>query len=206
MKNPFSHYLIRVIDDDEALLKAMKLSLELDGWQTAVYKDAETFLESDNNEMPGCLILDYLMPGATGIELQRLLVEQGVLLPTIFLTAHAEVPVVIKAFQQGAVDFLLKPVDPELLTATIIKAVEREEEIIEQQRANSPLNLYSQLTEHQKKVASLVAQGLTCSIIGERLGKSRRTIERHRGNVLRILRVSTPKELSNLLMQIKNSS
>ncbi|MVX57513.1 hypothetical protein E5987_09935 [Parasutterella sp. NM82_D38] len=86
------------------------------------------------------------------------------------------------------------------MTAAIIKAVERE------QKENSPLNLYSQLTEHQKKVVSLVAKGLTCSIIGERLGKSRRTIERHRGNVLRILRVDTPEELNNILAQISNGS
>lgn len=80
--------LIRVVDDDEALLKAIKFSLELDGFSVATYGSAEAFLENDDLERSGCIILDYQMPGLNGIEVQRLLSEQEIILPIIFLTAH----------------------------------------------------------------------------------------------------------------------
>jgi FixJ family two-component response regulator len=203
MSLDFSRYLIRVIDDDRGLLEAMRMSLELDGWNVATYGSADDFLDSDDNEMPGCLILDYQMPGMNGIELQAHLVDQGVLLPIVFLSAHAEVKVVIKAFKEGACDFLLKPVDPEELTVALVKAIEKNEDIRRSQESLSPEHLYDAMTDQQKQVARLVAQNLTCAVIGERLGKSRRTIERHRGNVMRQLRVATPAELRALLESIR---
>lgn len=197
------NYRIRIVDDDKALLQAMKLSLELDGWIVETYASAMSFLEQDDNEILGCLILDYQMPEINGIELQQLLIDQGVTLPIIFLTAHAEVNVVIKAFKEGAYDFLLKPVDPDVLSNTIIKSIEKNEEFKKNLAKATPLTLYSLLTDQQKQVARLVAQGLTCAVIGERLGKSRRTIERHRGNVMRQMKVSSPQQLRKLLQDIQ---
>ena len=196
--------LIRVVDDDEALLKAIKFSLELDGFSVATYGSAEAFLENDDLERSGCIILDYQMPGLNGIEVQRLLSEQEIILPIIFLTAHADVNMVIGAFKGGAFDFLRKPVVPELLTQAIEKAVEENEQTLEKLRESAPEKRYEHLSEQQKQVAKLIARNLTSSVIGERLGKSRRTIERHRANVLHLLGVSTPLELKDFLMAINN--
>lgn len=202
MNGQNSDYLIRIVDDDIALLKALRLSLELDGWNVNTYNMASDFLDEDDNMNPGCLILDYQMPEMNGLELQQFLVDQGVSLPIVFLTAHAEVEIVIKAFREGAYDFLLKPVDPEALTASITKAIEKREKRNEALKNESPEALYTMLTEQQKRVARLVARGLTCAIIDERLGKSKRTIERHRGNVMRQLQCNSPEQLRNLLKNI----
>ena len=109
---------------------------------------------------------------------------------------------VIGAFKGGAFDFLRKPVVPELLTQAIEKAVEENEQTLEKLRESAPEKRYEHLSEQQKQVAKLIARNLTSSVIGERLGKSRRTIERHRANVLHLLGVSTPSELKDFLMAI----
>lgn len=194
--------LIRVVDDDEALLNAIKFSLELDGLNVAAYNSAESFLEQDDLEKPGCIVLDYQMPGLNGIEVQRLLVEQEIILPIIFLTAHADVDMVIGAFKGGAFDFLRKPVQPESLIQTILKTIKKNEERLEELRQSTPETRYGQLSEQQRQVARLVARNLTCAVIGERLGKSKRTIERHRANVLHLLGVGNPSELKSFLLKI----
>ena len=194
--------LIRIVDDDEELLKAIKFSLELDGWNVAIYNSGEAFLENDDFEVPGCLVLDYEMPGMTGGELQSMLIEREIALPVIFLTAHAEVNMVIKAFKNGAYDFLTKPLDPELFSMTVIKAIDKHKKVLSELKAMSPANRFSLLNDRQKQVARLIARNLTCAVIGERLGKSGRTIERHRSNILHHMGVRTAKELKDLLVSI----
>ena len=201
MKHERADYRIRVVDDDEGLLKSIRFGLQVDGWQVATFASAQAFLDEENFSVPGCLILDVQMPGMNGPQLQRLLEENGIALPVIFLTAHASVPLTIEAFRHGACDFLLKPVDPDELEATILKAIwideERETSIVKL----SPAARLATLTERELQIARLVAQGLPSSVIGERLGRSRRTMERHRANLMKKLGVHTPQEVAALLRE-----
>ena len=195
--------IVRLVDDDKDFLRSMKLMLEMMGWKVRDFSLAQDFLQEENFKVPGCIVLDMRMPGMTGLELQRQLInDKEKALPIIFLTAHADVNMVIGAFKGGALDFLRKPVVPELLTQAIEKAVEENEQTLEKLRESAPEKRYEHLSEQQKQVAKLIARNLTSSVIGERLGKSRRTIERHRANVLHLLGVSTPLELKDFLMAI----
>ena len=195
--------IVRLVDDDKDFLRSMKLMLEMMGWKVRDFSLAQDFLQEENFKVPGCIVLDMRMPGMTGLELQRQLInDKEKALPIIFLTAHADVNMVIGAFKGGAFDFLRKPVVPELLTQAIEKAVEENEQTLEKLRESAPEKRYEHLSEQQKQVAKLIARNLTSSVIGERLGKSRRTIERHRANVLHLLGVSTPSELKDFLMAI----
>lgn len=194
-----SCYCIRIVDDDEALLKAMSRTLCLAGWQVRTYASAEMFLQSDDPSMPGCLVLDVQMPGMSGTKLQAKLNEDGVFLPIIFLTAFANVNLTIHAFRQGACDFLTKPVDPDELEAALIKAVERDEAIRSELLQHAPSVRFGQLTAREQEIAPLVAQRLTSAVIGERLGISPRTVERHRASIQRKLDASTAEELQAFL-------
>ena len=197
-----SRYLIRIVDDDEGLLKSIGFSLRIDGWQVKTYLSACDFLEEETFEKPGCVILDVQMPEMTGPQLHEELIETGCSLPVIFLTAHASVNLTIQAFRRGACDFLLKPVDPEELHATILKAIEQDEKQRELSRQNSPKIRFDTLTDREKQISKLIALGLPSSTIGTRLGRSRRTIERHRANILKKLGLHTPEELSDFLRQL----
>ena len=201
MKLDRSAYRIRIVDDDAGLLKSIRFGLQVDGWQVATYDSAEAFLEEETFEAPGCLILDVQMPGMTGPQLQRVLEENGVALPVVFLTAHADVPLTIEAFRHGACDFLLKPVDPDELTAALLKAIRQDEERLEAIARLTPRRRIATLTERELQIARLVAQGLPSSVIGERLGRSRRTMERHRANLMKKLGASSPREVAALLRE-----
>ena len=195
-------YLIRIVDDDKGLLRGMSFSLRIDGWQVKSYQSARAFLEEETFETPGCVILDVQMPEMTGPQLHEELIETGCSLPIIFLTAHASVDLTIQAFRRGACDFLLKPVNPDELAATILKAIERDEQQRAQARQNSPQMRFDTLTDREKQISKLIAIGLPSSVIGTRLARSRRTIERHRANILKKLGLHTPEELSDFLRQL----
>src|SRR5262249_28549374 len=116
---------IFVVDDDASMRKSLLWLLRSAGWQTEAFASAEEFLGRPAFTSTGCLILDVRMPGMEGPQLQDRLAAQGIRLPIIFLTGHGEVPRGVEAMKKGAVDFLLKPVDDEVLLRTIESALER---------------------------------------------------------------------------------
>lgn len=206
MKHNLSSYCIRIVDDDESLLKAMSQALRLDGWQVRTYTSAEIFLEKDNPALPGCLVIDEQMPGISGTELQERLQEIGNTLPIIFLTAFANVDLTIHAFRKGACDFFTKPVDPEELEAALIKAVEHDEAVREELQQRMPSARFALLSDREQSIAPLVAHGLTSTVIGQRLGISPRTVERYRASLLRKLEASSPAELRTFLQMLEEES
>ena len=105
--------LIRILDDDEALGAALKLYLELDGWQVAAYTSARRFFAEDRPSVPGCLVLDVRMPELTGLECQRLLNERQSNIPIVFISGHGDIDMAVRTILDGAYDFLQKPVDEE---------------------------------------------------------------------------------------------
>lgn len=188
-------FLIRIVDDDEALCDAMSFLLEGEGYETIVYPSAETFLEAGDVTTPGCLLLDVKMTGMTGPQLQERLLAHSSTLPIVFLSAHGSIDLAVDVMQKGAVSFLPKPVGAERL----LEAVRRAEENpvyghTSRHRPQSP-EIAPQLSDRERQVVALVGQNLTSRQIAERIGVSRRTVEFFRSNAMRKLGVRSAAEL-----------
>ena len=108
-----AHALVRIVDDEADLREALSFVLDMEGWKTVTYGRAEDFFTGDSPSEPGCVVLDVRMPGMSGIEAQHEMRSRGIALPIIFLTGHGDVDMAVGAVQDGAFDFLLKPVDNE---------------------------------------------------------------------------------------------
>ena len=199
--------LIRLIDDDEMVLGSESFLLRMEGWQTAQYLSAEEFLSKDDSERPGCIILDIRMPGLNGMELQSLMMEKNIDLPIIFLTGHGDIDMAVSALKQGAVDFLVKPANDERLQEAVKNAVEKN--ILSRQKNiehDNMLELYEQLTEREKDIAPMVANGTANKVIAIDLDISENSVKKYRSSILEKLQVRTIVELTDFLRQIGKDS
>lgn len=199
--------LIRLIDDDEMVLGSESFLLRMEGWQTAQYLSAEDFLSKDDSERPGCIILDIRMPGLNGMELQSLMMERNIDLPIIFLTGHGDIDMAVSALKKGAVDFLVKPANDERLQEAVKNAVEKN--IFSRQKnieRDNMLELYALLTEREKEIAPLVANGTANKVIAIDLDISENSVKKYRSSILEKLRVRTIVELTDFLRKIGKDS
>ena len=179
----------------------------MEGWQTAQYLSAEEFLSKDDSERPGCIILDIRMPGLNGMELQSLMMEKNIDLPIIFLTGHGDIDMAVSALKKGAVDFLVKPANDERLQEAVKHAVEKN--ILSRQKNiehDNMLELYEQLTEREKDVAPMVANGTANKVIAIDLDISENSVKKYRSSILEKLQVRTIVELTDFLRQIGKDS
>lgn len=196
-QNTSSTPLVRVIDDNEEIRKSLEFLLRCEGYDVAMFENAEAFLSGDTPSRPGCLILDVQMPGLSGIELFNVLKMRGYDVPIIFLTAHADVGMAVYAMREGACDFHQKPLEPETLLPAVARAIERD-------RAKKSgvtslkdeVRKYESLTEREEQIARLVAAGFVNRTIAERLNISRRTVEHYRASALQKIGIREFAELS----------
>ena len=193
--------LIRLVDDDPAVLDGLTFLLEGEGWEVKAYGNPDEFLREDAPSRPGCLILDINMPGTSGFDLQRVMNERGYRLPIIFLTGHGSIESAISAIRHGAVEFLEKTAD----NARILEAVRSAVGKSSSGFANLDVEPFeakkrvAQLTERERSIALMVAAGLLNRQAAERLGISVRTVEAHRLTLFRKLGVKSAPELTTLL-------
>lgn len=197
--------LIRIVDDDEAVLEGLAFILEGEGWAVKTYANAKAFLTDDSPSVPGCLILDINMPEMTGLQLQRVMRERGYGLPIIFLTGHGDIDVAISTIKLGAVEFLQKTADNDRVIATVREAVARSRAGFADVDADpfDALERIKRLTDRERVIAGHISAGLLNREIGERLGISVRTVETHRLKIFRKLEVKTVSELTTLLYLVK---
>lgn len=191
--------LIRIVDDDDSLRDALRFVLETEGWRVADHAGAREFLTRDAPSTPGCVVLDIRMPGMSGIEAQRAMLERGIDLPIIFLTGHGDIDMAVSALQEGALDFIQKPVDNERLLAVI--AYEASANLAKRAGrvdAATLLERAASLTERELEIARALADGLVNREIAERLQIAQRTVEVHRAAVMRKLGIRKPAELASL--------
>ena len=183
-------FLIHVVDDDAEFLDAIKFALGSANWRVQTYESARTFIEMADLSFPGCIVLDLNMPVMSGLQLQQWLSEnkEG-LQPIVFLTAYGNMNTAIHAFRHGAFDFLQKPFEPEALLEVIARAVKASEKEFLGRARESALSRWESLTEKQKLVFKDLQSGLSSAAIAEHLGISERTLQRHRQNVMRKLRI-----------------
>ena len=175
MEDIDSFAVVRIVDDDAGVRESYKFLIESDSWLVKTYCSAEDFLEHDNPTVPGCVVLDVRMPGLTGLELQNRLNEFVHKIPVIFISAHADIEMVVKAMQNGALDFLPKPIKDESLLLAIEKAVRLDHMRREKENEKSQVNQnWSSLSPREQETALLIAEGLLNKQIADRLGITER--------------------------------
>lgn len=196
--------VIRIVDDDEAVRESYKFLIESDGWLVRTYANAEEFLEKDDPAVCGCGVFDIRMPGLSGMELQQKMIELSNTLPIIFVSAHGDIEMAVKAIQRGACDFLPKPVLDEKLLSAISKAVALSIRNKEESEQNSQVRrTWNALSPREKEVAVLVSEGLLNKIIADRLQISERTVHIHRANAAQKLGVKNAVGFSQVVEKVK---
>ncbi|HTP24762.1 MAG TPA: response regulator transcription factor [Anaeromyxobacteraceae bacterium] len=188
--------IVFVVDDDESVREALKSLLRSVGLRVEVFASAPEFLARPRSEGPACLVLDVRLPGLSGIELQRALVERNLYIPIVFLTGHGDIPMTVRAIKAGAVEFLTKPFhDQELLDA--IQQALAQDSVARQGRAviAELRGRYEALTPRERDVFGLVVQGLLNKQIAAELGTSEITIKQHRGQLMRKMQADSLADL-----------
>jgi FixJ family two-component response regulator len=176
---------VYVVDDDEAVRDALALLLETAGFAVQGFASAQAFLAACDAESQGCIILDVKMPEMEGPALHRELLRRGILLPVIFLTAYGSITQSVQAIKAGALDFLTKPVDGNLLLERVQEAMNQSMARQESSEVHRELlSRLSTLTVREQEVMALAVTGLTNKEIALRLNISHRTVEIHRARVM----------------------
>ncbi len=202
---PNSLALIRIVDDDPEMCDSLEFLLSTEGWKVKTYPSAEAFLAEDEPMVPGCLLLDIRMPEMSGLELQEVMAKDDYALPIIFITAHGDISMAVDAVKRGAFDFLPKPIDDTKLLTSVANAVEldwkRRSHHVDTLSAKKELG---SLTPREREVAELVALGLMNKIIAEKLGIAEKTVQVHRGQVCKKLKVRTAVDIARVLDVLKD--
>jgi FixJ family two-component response regulator len=194
-----------IVDDDDAVRRFLSGLIQSVNLRVETHASAQDFLDAYEPGCPGCLLLDVRMPGMSGLELQRELAEQSVDLPIIILTGHGDVPVAVQAMKAGAVDFIEKPFNNELLLDRIQTAVAQSmrADSVRTRRAEVSNRLKS-LTPRERQVFDLVVAGEVNKGIAHYLAISEKTVEIHRANVMNKMRAKSLASLVRMAASLQD--
>lgn len=185
-----------IVDDEEDVREAVKLLIASDGLTAEAFASADDFLAAYEPGTPGCLILDVRMPGMNGLVAQQTLRQRGIELPIIFISGHGDIPMAVRAVQEGALDFLEKPFSDEALLDCVRRGLEQDR----QQRAEAAERAaveacLATLTPREREVMDKLIEGKVNKIIARELDASTRTVEIHRARVLQKMEVDNAAQL-----------
>ncbi|HZZ14785.1 MAG TPA: response regulator transcription factor [Candidatus Sulfotelmatobacter sp.] len=178
--------IVFVVDDDPSVRRAIKRLVESVGLTVELFGSAAEFMNTNHPDLPSCLVLDIRLPGMSGLDFQRELAKAKNEIPVIFITAHGDIPMTVRAMKAGAVEFLTKPFrDQELLDAVQV-GLERDRARREKDTMVSNLRgRYETLTPREQEVVALVTTGLMNKQIAAEIGVTEITVKVHRGNAMR---------------------
>ena len=187
---------VYVVEYDVSMGQWFADILRSTGLQVAVFPTADAFLGNVDLSPPSCLVLDVLLPGMTGLELQDHLNQRGIGIPIIFVSAFADVPTAVRAMKAGALDFLEKPVPAQVLLAAVQNALSRHQgRRVAKSTSAEILGLMARLTTREREVMGLVMAGLSNKEMARKLGVSPKTIEAHRAKLYTKMRADSLAEL-----------
>jgi len=186
---------IYIVDDDEDFRDSMQWLLESASHEVITYPSAQAFLDHFDGEI-GCMLLDVRMPEINGLALQQIMQDRGIQLPIIVLSGHGDIPMAVSAMKHGALDFLEKPFDDEVLLQLVNKALHHAEEMRQDLgEMNELMECHDSLSRREKEVMNLVVTGKANREIAEELGISPKTVEVHRARVMSKMRAGSLPEL-----------
>lgn len=193
--------LVYLVDDEFVIRDSLTLLIESTGQAVKSFESAEAFLNSYKPDQPGCLLLDVRMPLMSGHDLQNELLKRGIRIPIIFISGNAEIPDSAKAFRAGAVDFLEKPFNNEVLLERINEAIKKDvafrEEFVKKRRIQDRID---HLTAREKEVLSLIVKSHSNKESAKILNISNRTVDVHRASIMEKMQAENVAELITMVM------
>ena len=195
--------IVFVVDDDISVRESLESLIQFAGWQPETFASAKEFLARPRTTIPNCLVLDVSLPDLNGLELQKLVASDRTDMPIIFITGHGDVPMTVQAMKGGAVEFLTKPFDDEVLLSAIRHAIKRSEAVLDDQAELSALrNSYESLTPRERDVMKFVVAGMLNKQIGLKLNISEITVKAHRGKMMQKMKADSVADLVKMAVRL----
>ena len=199
--------LVFVVDDDVWLRESLETLIRDEGWQPETFASAQEFLDRPRTFTPSCLVLDISLPGLNGLELQKRVAVERTDMPIIFITGHGDIPMSVGAMKAGAVKFLTKPFNDEVLLTAIRQALERSRLALAQEAELQGLRKrYASLTPRERDVMALVVSGLLNKQVAGELGITESTVKAHRGQVMQKMKANSVADLVKMTARLHPST
>jgi FixJ family two-component response regulator len=193
-----------IVDDDDGVRRAVQDLVESVGLRAECFATGQEFLHKKRTSDPSCLVLDVRLPQMSGLDFQRMLADVGIQIPIIFITAHGDIPMSVRALKSGAVEFLTKPFRNQDLLDAIQQALQRDRAAREQQDQVHELHgRYLALTAREREVMGLVVAGMPNKQIASEIAISEATVKIHRGNVMQKMQAGSLIELVRMADKLK---
>jgi FixJ family two-component response regulator len=199
--------VVFVVDDDPSVRRAIKRLVESVGLRVEAFGSAQEFLRNEPPDTPSCLVLDVRLPGISGLDFQRQLAETNIHIPIVFITAHGDIPMTVRAMKAGAIEFLTKPFRDQDLLDAIQLALERDKTRRVQEAEVAKLReRYESLTSREREVLPLVVSGLLNKQIAAEIGTSEATVKVHRSQLMRKMGAESLAELVRMYEKFQGNS
>jgi FixJ family two-component response regulator len=199
-----SRPIVLVVDDDISVRESIEFLLRHEGMDVETFVSAQEFLCRPPLTVPSCLVLDVSLPGLNGLDLQKRVAVERHEMPIIFITGHGDIPMTVRAMKAGAVEFLTKPFNDELLLNAVRNALVRSRALLDRSTEIQALKArYSCLSAREREVMALVVVGLPNKQVGSELGISEITVKAHRGSMMRKMKAESLAELVSIATRIR---
>jgi RNA polymerase sigma factor (sigma-70 family) len=195
--------VVLVVDDDASVRNALKRLIQSVGLRVELFNSAQEFLQWERPPVPTCLVLDVRLPGISGLDLQRQLLEAGVRIPIIIITGHADIPMSVRAVKAGAIEFLTKPFRDQDLLDAIQTALERDREARQREAEIAVLReRFESLTRREREVISRVVRGMLNKQIAAEIGTTENTVKVHRSRAMDKMQAQSLADLVKMIEKL----